>query len=296
MTENQQIKRLIVAAGPTAVGKTSFAIKLAKYFDTEIISCDSRQLFKEMKIGIARPSREELAEVKHHFIASHSIHNHYDAGMYAQEVDVLLAKLFTRHNTVIMTGGTGLYIKAATEGLDALPPQNKQLRDQLGFILKAEGIEAIQDIAQGAEISKEAVDYSNPQRLMRAIEIAQSEIKENPEKEKRAEYTTAYYYMDRDRDALYDRINSRVDIMLRDGLEEEAKGLQEFQELNALRTVGYTELFKYFNGEWTREHAIEKIKQHSRNYAKRQLTWFRNQGNYQKISPDFDAFIQLINQ
>ena len=131
---------------------------------------------------------------------------------------------------------------------------------------------------------------------MRAIEIAQSESKENPEKEKRAEYTTAYYYMDRDRDALYDRINSRVDIMLRDGLEEEAKGLQEFQELNALRTVGYTELFKYFNGEWTREHAIEKIKQHSRNYAKRQLTWFRNQGNYQKISPDFDAFIRLINQ
>jgi len=296
MTENQQINRLIVVAGPTAVGKTSFAIKLAKYFDTEIISCDSRQLFKEMKIGIARPSREELAEVKHHFIASHSIHNHYDAGMYAQEVDVLLAKLFTRHNTVIMTGGTGLYIKAATEGLDALPPQNKQLRDQLNFILKAEGIEAIQDIAQGAEISKEDVDYSNPQRLMRAIEIAQSESKENPEKEKRAEYTTAYYYMDRDRDALYDRINSRVDIMLRDGLEEEAKGLQEFQELNALRTVGYTELFKYFNGEWTREHAIEKIKQHSRNYAKRQLTWFRNQGNYQKISPDFDAFIRLINQ
>lgn len=296
MTENQQIKRLIVVAGPTAVGKTSFAIKLAKYFDTEIISCDSRQLFKEMKIGVARPSREELAEVKHHFIASHSIHNHYDAGMYAQEVDVLLAKLFTRHNTVIMTGGTGLYIKAATEGLDALPPQNKQLRDQLNFILKAEGIEAIQDIAQGAEISKEAVDYSNPQRLMRAIEIAQSESQENPEKEKRAEYTTAYYYLDRDRDALYDRINSRVDMMLRDGLEEEAKGLQEFQELNALRTVGYTEFFKYFNGEWTREHAIEKIKQHSRNYAKRQLTWFRNQGNYQKISPDFDAFIRLINQ
>ncbi len=296
MTENQQINRLIVVAGPTAVGKTSFAIKLAKYFDTEIISCDSRQLFKEMKIGVARPSREELEEVKHHFIASHSIHNHYDAGMYAQEVDVLLAKLFTRHNTVIMTGGTGLYIKAAIEGLDALPPQNKQLRDQLSFILKAEGIEAIQDIAQGSEISKEDVDYSNPQRLMRAIEIAQSESQENPEKEKRAEYTTSYYYMDRDRDALYDRINSRVDMMLRDGLEEEAKGLQEFQELNALRTVGYTEFFKYFNGEWTREHAIEKIKQHSRNYAKRQLTWFRNQGNYQKISPDFDAFIRLINQ
>ena len=185
MTENQQTKRLIVVAGPTAVGKTSFAIKLAKYFDTEILSCDSRQLFKEMKIGVARPTREELAEVKHHFIASHSIHSPYDAGMYAQEVDTILAKLFVRQNTVIMTGGTGLYIKAATEGLDALPQQNKQLREQLSFILKAEGIDAIQDIATGAKISKETVDYSNPQRLMRAIEIAQSDSPDNPQKEKK---------------------------------------------------------------------------------------------------------------
>jgi tRNA dimethylallyltransferase len=296
MTENQQTKRLIVVAGPTAVGKTSFAIKLAKYFDTEILSCDSRQLFKEMKIGVARPTREELAEVKHHFIASHSIHSPYDAGMYAQEVDALLAKLFVRQNTVIMTGGTGLYIKAATEGLDALPQQNKQLREQLSFILKAEGIDAIQDIATGAKISKETVDYSNPQRLMRAIEIAQSDSPDNPQKEKKAEYNTQYYYMDRDRDALYDRINTRVDIMIKDGLEDEAKDLYEYKELNALHTVGYTEFFKNFSGEWTKEHAVEKIKQHTRNYAKRQLTWFRNQGNYQKISTDFDAFIQLINE
>ena len=174
--ENQQTKRLIVIAGPTAVGKTAFAIKLAKYFNTEIISADSRQLFKEMRIGVARPSREELVEVKHHFIASHSIHSHYDAGMYAQEVDALLAKLFTRHNTVIMTGGTGLYIKAATEGLDALPQQNKQLREQLNYVLKAEGIEAIQAIAEAANISKNTIDYSNPQRLIRAIEIAQSDL------------------------------------------------------------------------------------------------------------------------
>jgi tRNA dimethylallyltransferase len=296
MTENQQTKRLIVIAGPTAVGKTSFAIKLAKYFDTEILSCDSRQLFKEMKIGVARPSREELAEVKHHFIASHSIHDHYDAGIYAKEVNEVLTKLFKGKNTVIMTGGTGLYIKAATEGLDDLPQQNKQLREQLSFILKAEGIEAIQDIATGANVSKETVDYSNPQRLMRAIEIAQSESPHNLKQEEKIEYSTQYYYLDRDRDALYDRINTRVEIMLKDGLEDEAKNLYEYKELNALHTVGYSEFFKNFSGEWTKEHTIEKIKQHSRNYAKRQLTWFRNQGKYQKISPDFNSFIQLINE
>lgn len=296
MTANQSTKHLIVIAGPTAVGKTAFAIKVAKHFDTEIISCDSRQLYKELKIGVARPSREELAEVPHHFIATHSIHHNYDAGSYARDVDVKLKELFTNHDTVIMTGGTGLYIKAATEGLDALPAPNEQLRQQLGFILNTEGLEALQDIADGAGVSKEKVDYANPQRLMRAIEIAQGEIDRANDEPAVKEYTTSYYYLDKDREELYDRINRRVDVMLDEGFEAEAQKVYANKDLNALNTVGYKEFFNYFDGEWTRDHAITKMKQHTRNYAKRQLTWFRNQGNYTQISSSVSAFLEQLGE
>lgn len=293
---NQPTKRLIVIAGPTAVGKTAFAIRVAQHFDTEIISCDSRQLYKELKIGVARPSREELATVPHHFIATHSIHHNYDAGTYARDVDAKLKELFAMHDTVIMAGGTGLYIKAATEGLDALPPQNEQLRQQLGFILNTEGLEALQDIADGAGVSKEKVDFANPQRLIRAIEIAQGEADRADTQPAEKEYTTSYYYIDKDREQLYDRINKRVDVMLAEGFEKEAKKVYANKDLNALNTVGYKEFFKYFDGEWTRDHAITKMKQHTRNYAKRQLTWFRNQGNYIQISSSVPDFIKLIEE
>ena len=291
---NQQTKHLIVIAGPTAVGKTAFAIRVAKHFNTEIISCDSRQLYKELKIGVARPSREELAEVPHHFIASQSIHHNYDAGTYARDVDAKLKELFAHHDTVIMTGGTGLYIKAATEGLDALPPQNQQLRQQLNFILNSEGIEALQAIGEGAGISREKVDFANPQRLTRAIEIAQSEIEKKDTEPIVKDYRTSYYYIDKDRTVLYERINKRVDNMLAEGFEEEARRVYPNKNLNALNTVGYKEFFRYFDGEVTRDHAIEKMKQHTRNYAKRQLTWFRNQGNYTKISASLDDFLKQL--
>jgi tRNA dimethylallyltransferase len=295
MTALQQNKpRLIVIAGPTAVGKTELAIRLAKYFETEILSCDSRQLYKELNIGVARPSTTELLAVKHHFIATNSIHDEYNAGIYAREVYATLKKLFAKKNVVIMTGGTGLYIKAATEGLDILPTKNEKLRDQLDYILKAEGLEALQSVAKSMDISDTDLDFSNPSRLMRAIEIKEGEEATIPTKEEPF-FETTYLYLDRDRDELYDRINKRVDQMLLMGLEDEARLLHPDRDLNALNTVGYKEMFQYFDGEWTYEHTVDKIKQHTRNYAKRQLTWFRNQGNYKMVPASFTKILAEIN-
>ncbi|MFT4598597.1 MAG: tRNA dimethylallyltransferase [Bacteroidia bacterium] len=293
MTASQQNKRLIVIAGPTAVGKTELTIRLAQYFETEIISCDSRQLYKELKIGVARPSDKELKAAKHHFIASHSIHEEYNAGKYARDVNELLQKLFTQHDVVIMTGGTGLYIKAATEGLDLLPTKNEKLREQLNYILETEGLAALQSVAKSMDLVDTELDFDNPVRLMRAIEIKEGEI--NPtESVQVPEYETTYLYLDRDRDELYDRINKRVDTMLAMGLEDEARTVHDYKDLNALHTVGYKEMFSYFEGEWTYEHTIEKIKQHTRNYAKRQLTWFRNQGNYTMVKASFADVLAKI--
>jgi len=295
MTANQQNKRLLVIAGPTAVGKTELTIRLAQYFETEIISCDSRQLYKELNIGVARPSEKELKAAKHHFIASHSIHDEYNAGKYAREVNELLKKLFTKHDVVIMTGGTGLYIKAATEGLDLLPTKNEKLREQLNYILETEGLAALQSVAKSMDIVDADLDFDNPVRLMRAIEIKEGES--NPtEAVQVPEYETTYLYLDRDRDELYSRINKRVDTMLAMGLEDEARTVHDYQDLNALHTVGYKEMFSYFDGEWTYEHTVEKIKQHTRNYAKRQLTWFRNQGKYTMVKASFADVLAKIQE
>jgi tRNA dimethylallyltransferase len=295
MTASQQNKRLIVIAGPTAVGKTELTIRLAQYFETEIISCDSRQLYKELNIGVARPSDKELRAAKHHFIASHSIHDEYNAGKYARDVNELLKKLFTQHDVVIMTGGTGLYIKAATEGLDLLPTKNEKLREQLNYILETEGLAALQSVAKSMDLVDTELDFDNPVRLMRAIEIKEGES--NPtEAVQVPEYETTYLYLDRDRDELYDRINKRVDTMLAMGLEDEARTVHEYKDLNALHTVGYKEMFSYFDSEWTYEHTVEKIKQHTRNYAKRQLTWFRNQGNYTMVKASFADVLAKIQE
>lgn len=295
MTASQQNKRLIVIAGPTAVGKTELTIRLAQYFETEIISCDSRQLYTELKIGVARPSDKELKAAKHHFIASHSIQDEYNAGKYAREVNELLKKLFTQHDVVIMTGGTGLYIKAATEGLDLLPTKNEKLREQLNYILETEGLAALQSVAKSMDLVDTELDFDNPVRLMRAIEIKEGES--NPtEAVQVPKYETTYLYLDRDRDELYSRINKRVDTMLAMGLEDEARTVHDYKDLNALHTVGYKEMFSYFDGEWTYEHTVEKIKQHTRNYAKRQLTWFRNQGNYTMVKASFADVLAKIQE
>ena len=296
MTEHQKSKKkLIVLAGPTAVGKTALAIQLAKHIGTEIISCDSRQIYKELNIGVARPSDEELSQIKHHFIATHSIHDEYDAGIYSKEVNNLLQELFQKYDTVIMTGGTGLYARAATQGLDPLPPKDEKLREQLNLIIDTEGIEAVQAIASSFDLKPDSVDFTNPHRLIRAIEIAQGPKLEQKE-DREAFYNTSYYYINRDRTELYERINKRVDIMLDQGFEAEAKTVYPYRKLNALNTVGYKEMFQYFDGEWTKAHAIEKMKQHTRNYAKRQLTWFRNQDGYTEVSANIDEILLRIKQ
>lgn len=284
-----QNKRLIVIAGPTAVGKTSFAIRLAQHYNTQIVSCDSRQLYKELNIGVARPSEEELQAVKHHFILSHSIYNDYNAGIYEVEANQLLADLFKQYATVIMTGGTGLYIKAATQGLDPLPKKNKLFRTEMQSLELSE----IQALSKEFGISAEDKSWDNPQRLIRAIEIKKfAEGKSS--KAVNRNYNVQYYYLNRPREELYSRINKRVELMIDNGLEEEAKSLYPHRHLNALQTVGYKELFKYFNQEWTKAIAIDKVKQHTRNYAKRQLTWFRNQDEYIEINFDIEALIKKI--
>jgi tRNA dimethylallyltransferase len=292
MTEHQN--KLIVIAGPTAVGKTSFAIEVAQYFKTEIISCDSRQLYQELNIGVARPDLAELNAVKHHFIASHSIYNDYNAGKYEIEVNDLLSNLFKSHQIIIMTGGTGLYIKAAIEGLDRLPPKNENLRAELNQLIQEKGISALQKKAVEMGLNTNEIEMSNPQRLIRAIEIKTNPLEEDKPIIDR-NYETHLFYINREREDLYSRINQRVDLMMQTGLEQEAKNLYEHRKLNALQTVGYKELFSYFDGDTTKEHAIEKIKQNSRNYAKRQLTWFRNQGKFLEIEPNLDQLLQAIS-
>jgi tRNA dimethylallyltransferase len=192
-----------------------------------------------------------------------------------------------------MTGGTGLYIKAATEGLDLLPTKNEKLREQLNYILETEGLAALQSVAKSMDLVDTELDFDNPVRLMRAIEIKEGES--NPTDAVQVpKYETTYLYLDRDRDELYSRINKRVDTMLAMGLEDEARTVHDYKDLNALHTVGYKEMFSYFDGEWTYEHTIEKIKQHTRNYAKRQLTWFRNQGNYTMVKASFADVLAKI--
>jgi tRNA dimethylallyltransferase len=272
-------KKLIVVAGPTAVGKTAFAIELAKQFESPIISADSRQVFQELNIGVARPSEDQLAEVKHYLIAHTSIHNPYNAGIYAKEARLIINQLFETHDNLVVCGGTGLYIKALLNGFDPLPPSNNELRLKLEENYTALGIEFLQEKLKSISTDLyNKTELLNPQRLIRAIEIGSaSEIPKSDIPEFACEFQTEYKVLNMERTELYERINRRVDEMLEMDLEKEAKGLEEFQELNALQTVGYSEWWPYFKGENKIDFTIDKIKQHSRNYAKRQETWFKHQ-------------------
>jgi tRNA dimethylallyltransferase len=272
-------RKIIAVLGPTAVGKTDKAITIALEQQCPIISCDSRQLYKELNIGVAKPDEAQLTAVKHYFISNISINEHYTAGRYAADARHLINELFEEHQTLVIVGGTGLYIKALLNGLDQLPERNEELRLELESILKLEGIESLQKRLQEKSAEMYAkTEVLNPQRLIRAIEIAEGTTVRNtdiPTFKYPFELETVVMEMDRDR--LYQRINLRVDQMVEAGLEEEARGLYDSRELNALQTVGYSEWWPYFEGEYSREKAIELIKQHSRNYAKRQITWFKNQ-------------------
>ena len=281
---------LIVILGPTAVGKTAFAINLAKQIGSPVINCDSRQIFKEMTIGTAVPSKEQLAEVKHYFIQTKSIIEHYAAGQYEIDALALLEELFKTHSRLVMCGGSGLYIDAVCNGLDAFPEPDLELRDSLNQRLKEEGINSLRYQLKILDpASYEELDIANPQRIIRALEVTlqtgkkYSEWKTSPEKKRQFEIEKIGLTMERDK--LYERINTRVDKMMEEGLLEEVKSLDRFRckdgvfcsdllHIPPLRTVGYRELFDYMDGKISLSDAVEKIKTNTRHYAKRQMSYW----------------------
>lgn len=285
-------KECIIVVGPTAVGKTAEAIKLATALKTEIISADSRQCYREMKIGVARPSEAELSSVRHHFIANHSIHENITAASFEKEALSCLDIIFQNHDHAVVCGGTGLYIKALAEGLDDIPEVPIELRNKAIAIYQEKGVEGLREVLLSLDPGFALQgDTQNPNRMMRALEVimhtgfpiahfqkggAEKNLTEKQQETSlgKRNFKISYRFIQMPREELYTRINNRVDIMMAQGLEEEARSLVEFKHLSALQTVGYKELFDFFEGKCTREEAIEKIKQHTRNYAKRQITWF----------------------
>ncbi|PYF72497.1 tRNA (adenosine(37)-N6)-dimethylallyltransferase MiaA [Pedobacter nutrimenti] len=284
-------KDLIVIVGPTAIGKTSLAIQLARQFSTEIISADSRQFFKEMEIGTAKPSPEELQAAKHHFINSHSINTFFSTGDFENEAINTLDLLFKQHDQVIMVGGSGLYINAVCYGLDDLPDTDLAIRAKLNEILQHQGIEEIKRQLQQADPEYFAkVDQANPQRMVRGLEFflsTGSKLSAHlTNSRKQRPFNIIKIGLHTEREKLYERINLRVDQMIGAGLVEEVKNLLPHRTLNALRTVGYSEIFDYLDGHSTLEHAISSIKQNTRRFAKRQLTWFRKDQDTKWFEPD----------
>ncbi|MBT8245850.1 MAG: tRNA (adenosine(37)-N6)-dimethylallyltransferase MiaA [Winogradskyella sp.] len=273
-------KILISIVGPTGIGKTALSLKLANYFKTEIISSDSRQFFKEMTIGTAVPSKEELNAAKHHFIQHIAIKDHYSVGQFEKDAIHLLEKLFQKYNILVMVGGSGLYSNAVINGLDQFPQISKDVRESLNKKLQEKGLEYLQkQLKQLDKKSFETIAIDNPKRVIRALEICLGTGKPystflSKEKKKR-NFQTIQIGINADREIIYNRINRRVDIMLENGLLEEAKALLPNKNLNALNTVGYKELFKHFEGEWPLDYAISEIKKNTRRFAKRQLTWYR---------------------
>lgn len=273
-------KHCIIIAGPTAVGKTAEAIRVAKALGTEIISADSRQCYRELRIGVARPTEDELAEVRHHFIADHSITEHITAGSFEKEALACMEEIFTKSNYAVVCGGTGLYIKALAEGLDEIPVTPDEIRMEVSRIYKEKGLDELRNrlLAIDPEFTDRS-DINNPSRIMRALEVCLhtgSPIREFQRgTAKKRNFSIEYRIMEMPRELLYERINARVENMMAAGLEAEARSVYAYKDHPALQTVGYKEMFDFFEGRYTREVAIEKIKQHTRNYAKRQITWFK---------------------
>ena len=284
-------KILIVIAGPTASGKTAFSIEIAKALNTVILSADSRQFYKEMSIGTAAPTEEELSQVKHYFVHHISIEDKYDVADYERDALQLLGELFKTHDTVIMTGGSGLFIDAVCNGIDAMPDVSPETREKIQKLYDEGGLKALQDEVQLLDPEYFAiVDRQNPRRLQRALEVCYqtgqpfSSFRKGNAVER--DFEIKKYALLWDRRQLIERIDRRVDLMLKQGLLEEAKTLYPKRHLNALNTVGYKELFAYFDGQCTLAEAVEQIKVHTRQYAKRQMTWLRKDSSYKWIIPN----------
>jgi len=281
---------LVVLAGPTAVGKTSCGIELARHFGTEVISADSRQIYRETTIGTAVPSREELARVKHHFIQIISVTEPYNASIYENQVLEKLEQLFKKHELVFMVGGSGLYIDAVCEGIDDLPKVDPVLREELQEKLSKEGLEALTLLLLNLDpVSYEKVDLKNHMRVLKALEISiqtgkpYSAFLSDTKKER--PFHILRIALDLDRELLYTRINRRVEQMMENGLLEEVRQVQHLKDYTAMKTVGYRELFRALDGELSIDEAVDLIKRNTRKFARKQLTWFRKENRYQWFSP-----------
>lgn len=297
-------KKLIAIVGPTGIGKTSLAIEVARYFQTEIVSADSRQFYHEVKIGVARPSASELASVPHHLVASHSIHEPLSAGSFATLAQNIIDEIFLTNDYAVLVGGSGLYVDALINGIDDLP-SDSAIKQNLEKQLEQHGIESLQESLKSIDpeyYSK--VDIHNPHRLIRALEVAaitgQTYTSLRTGKQAEKEYDILKIGITAERSFIYNRINIRVDQMIKEGLLEEVKSLISYKDLIALNTVGYKELFDFFQGNCSLEHSIDKIKQHTRNYAKRQLTWWNRQADVYWLKadgeyPPINQFIEMYS-
>lgn len=293
-------KTVVVVVGPTAVGKTSVAISLAKHFHTEIISADSRQCFKELNIGVARPSIEELEQVPHHFIASHTIHEPVTAASFEKYALEKTEELFQKYDTIIMVGGTGMYIKAFCEGLDNIPEIDRATRENIIRNYEEKGLEWLQKEIQekDPEFYKKG-EIQNPQRMMRALEVVEGTGKSilsfRSGEKKQRDFNIIKVGLELPKEQLQQHINKRVDAMINSGLAEEVKSLLSYRHLNALQTVGYAELFDYFDNKLSLGDAIERIKINTRQYAKRQMTWFKKDKEIHWFGPsDIDMMISEL--
>jgi tRNA dimethylallyltransferase len=293
---------LIVIVGPTGIGKTRVAIEIASYYKTIIISADSRQVFKEMSVGTAAPTNEELNKVPHYFVKSRSFHEPFNASMYEKDVINLLTEKFNENPLIIMVGGSGLYIDAVCNGIDDLPTIDKNIRENWHRVLSEQGITILQEKVKEIDpVYYAQVDINNPKRLQKAIEVFEmtgmpySSFLTQSKKERF--FKIVKIALNTNREELYNRLNLRVDKMIENGLLEEVKQLCEFRSILPLKTVGYSELFDYFEGKHTLEEAITKIKDHTRAYARRQITWFkRDKDNYWFDPSDIEGIVRYIDQ
>lgn len=295
-------KTLIVILGPTGIGKTDLSIDIAKILNTVIISSDSRQIYKELEIGTAPPSQEELAKVKHYMIACKSIYDYYSAGIYEAEVLDLLKKVFNKKDNALLVGGSGMYIDAVCKGIDIFPDIEPEIREKVKDQFKNEGIESLRFDLKRLDLEHyNFVDLNNPNRIMKAIEVCIQTGKTyssflNKTKKKR-DFKIIKIGLTTEREILYERINKRVDIMINNGLVNEAKRFYKNRELNSLNTVGYKELFAHFDGEYDLKEAIRLIKRNSRRYAKRQMTWFKRDTDIKWFAPNNkEEILTFINK
>ena len=295
-------KKLIVLTGPTAVGKTAVSLDIAKHFGIPVINADSRQIFKELRIGTARPTEAEMEEVKHYFVGTLGIEDYYSASLYEQQVLELLDKEFQSHDYALLSGGSMMYIDAVCDGIDDIPTIDDQTRETMKRRLKEEGLEAlVEELRRLDPDYYEIVDRQNPRRVVHALEICVMTGKTYTSFRKRSKKERPFRIikigLDRPREELYQRINARVDQMMSDGLLDEVKALYPKKELNALNTVGYKELFDYLDGRWPLEEAVERIKGNTRRYARKQLTWYKKDEQIRWFHPDDkQAIINYISK